>query len=91
MRAWAIEVDRDEAVRSVATEHPFWVPAHASLAETAAAMVNFDVRHLVVIDAHDRPLGVVSMADLFGVLMQSDEPSTMYASFAALLVRAAST
>lgn len=85
--AWARGVEGEDPIASIATDHPFWAPASVTLAEAAAMMVSLGIRHLVVLDAADAPLGVVAMADLFAVFVQAREPAALYASFAAVLLR----
>jgi len=76
----------DIAVGAVATEHPKWAPPSASVAEAAALMVSLGIRHLVVLDLTERPSGIVSMAELFDVLVRSQEPMALYAKFADVML-----
>ena len=50
-------------------------------------MVNLGIRHLVVLDPAQHPLGIVSMSELFSVLVRAQEPMVHYASFANILLR----
>ena len=49
-------------------------------------MVSLGIRHLVVLDITERPSGVVSMAELFDVLVRSQEPMALYAKFADIML-----
>jgi signal-transduction protein with cAMP-binding, CBS, and nucleotidyltransferase domain len=75
-----------DAVASIASEHPNWAPPSANVAEAAALMVSLGIRHLVVVDITDRPSGVVSMAELFDVLVRTQEPMALYAKFADIML-----
>jgi CBS domain-containing protein len=76
----------DDAVATVASAHPTWAPPSASVAEAAALMVSLGIRHLVVVDLAERPSGIVSMAELFDVLVRSQEPMALYAKFADIML-----
>jgi signal-transduction protein with cAMP-binding, CBS, and nucleotidyltransferase domain len=76
----------EDAVAPVASENPNWAPPSASVAEAAALMVSLGIRHLVVVDISDRPSGVVSMAQLFDVLVRTQEPMALYAKFADIML-----
>jgi hypothetical protein len=54
-------------------------------------MVSLEIRHLVVLDISDRPSGVVSMAELFDVLVRSQEPMALYAKFADIMLHSGDT
>ncbi len=69
----------EDEIATVASEHPNWAPPSASVAEAAALMVSLGIHHLVVLDMTERPSGVVSMAELFDVLVRSQEPMALYA------------
>jgi CBS domain-containing protein len=77
----------EDEVGTVASEHPNWAPPSASVAEAAALMVSLGIHHLVVIDPSERPSGLVSMAELFDVLVRSQEPMALYAKFADIMLR----
>ena len=49
--------------------------------------MSLGIRHLVVLDISERPSGVVSMAELFDVLVRSQEPMALYAKFADIMLR----
>jgi signal-transduction protein with cAMP-binding, CBS, and nucleotidyltransferase domain len=50
-------------------------------------MMSLGIRHLVVVDGDGRPTGVVSMIELFSILVHSQEPMALYASFASFMTR----
>jgi CBS domain-containing protein len=87
VRALARGLRPEDEVAAIASEHPNWAPPSASVAEAAALMVSLGIRHLVVVDISDRPSGVVSMAELFDVLVRSQEPMALYAKFADIMLR----
>jgi CBS domain-containing protein len=76
----------EDEIAAVASEHPNWAPPSASVSEAAALMVSLGIRHLVVLDISERPSGVVSMAELFDVLVRSQEPMALYARFADIML-----
>lgn len=51
-------------IDSLLSRHPTSVEPDATLASAAELMINRGIRHLPVLDAHDRPVGVVSESDL---------------------------
>jgi CBS domain-containing protein len=53
-------------VHDVSTKQVIAVKADSDVAEIARAMNKHRIRHVVVIDEHSRPIGVVSMRDLVG-------------------------
>ena len=54
------------AVSQVSTKHTVTVRASSDVAEATKAMNKNRIRHVVVVDDQDRPIGVVSMRDLVG-------------------------
>jgi CBS domain-containing protein len=82
-RALAQGLGPEDSVAAIASAHPRWAPPSASVAEAAALMVSLGIRHLVVLD---RPSGLVSMAELFGVIVRSQEPMALYAKFADIML-----
>jgi signal-transduction protein with cAMP-binding, CBS, and nucleotidyltransferase domain len=86
--AWAGGSSPDDAVATIATDHPYWAPASATPADAGAMMISLGIRHLVVLDAAELALGIISMAELFAVLVQDHEPMALYASFATIVHRA---
>jgi CBS domain-containing protein len=79
-----------DQIAPIASAHPSWAPPSASVAEAAALMVSLGIRHLVVLDISDRPSGLVSMAELFDVLVRSQEPMALYAKFADIMLHGGS-
>jgi signal-transduction protein with cAMP-binding, CBS, and nucleotidyltransferase domain len=71
----------------IASNNPYWSPLETTVAEAAAAMMSLGIRHLVVVDGDGRPTGVVSMIELFSILVHSQEPMALYASFASFMTR----
>ena len=63
----------------VSTKHTVTVHASSEVAEAAKAMNRNRIRHVVVVDEQEKPVGVVSMRDLVGeratlsAILQSDE------------------
>ena len=66
-------------VAEVSTKHVVTVKANSEVAEAAKAMNRHRIRHVVVVDEHKKPIGVVSMRDLVGeratltAILQSQE------------------
>ena len=66
-------------VRDVCTKNVVAVRANSDVAEAAKAMNKHGIRHVVVVDDSDKPVGVVSMRDLVGeratltAILQSNE------------------
>ncbi|OFX16049.1 hypothetical protein A3K71_05030 [archaeon RBG_16_50_20] len=53
-------------VRAISTKNVVTVRADSDVAEAAKAMNKHGIRHVVVVDDHNIPMGVVSMRDLVG-------------------------
>jgi CBS domain-containing protein len=87
VRGLARGLGPDDEIAAVASEHPNWAPPSANVSEAAALMVSLGIRHLVVLDISERPSGIVSMAELFDVLVRSQEPMALYARFADIMLR----
>jgi signal-transduction protein with cAMP-binding, CBS, and nucleotidyltransferase domain len=85
--AWAQNRLADDPCASVATEHPYWVASTTSVGQAAPMMLDLGIRHLIVVDSGGVPCAVVSMPELLAILVQAQEPSALYASFAAVLLR----
>jgi CBS domain-containing protein len=66
-------------VTEVSTKHVVAVKANSEVVEAAKAMNRHRIRHVVVVDEHNKPIGVVSMRDLVGeratltAILQSQE------------------
>jgi len=85
--AWAQDCQTGNEVASIATSNPCWAPVSASVAEAAALMVSLGIRHLVVLSLDGQPMGVVSMSEIFSVLVRVHEPVALYAAFAEIILR----
>jgi CBS domain-containing protein len=68
-----------EKVNAITTREVITVNASADVAEAAKAMNKHRIRHVVVVDDHNSPRGVVSLRDLVGeratlrAILQSNE------------------
>lgn len=66
-------------VDAISTKNVITVKANSDVAEAAKAMNKHGIRHVVVVDDRNIPMGVVSMRDLVGeratlnAILQSDE------------------
>jgi signal-transduction protein with cAMP-binding, CBS, and nucleotidyltransferase domain len=89
VRALARGVRPEDEVAAIAFENPNWVPPSASVAEAAALMASLGIRHLVVLDMTKRARGLVSMQELFDVLVRSQDPMAHYARFADIMLHTA--
>jgi signal-transduction protein with cAMP-binding, CBS, and nucleotidyltransferase domain len=85
--AWAQGHDAEDEVSKIATTHPRWAPVSASISDAAALMVSLGIRHLVVLDVTGRPTGIVSMSEIFSVLVQAQDPTSLYAVFTDVMLR----
>jgi CBS domain-containing protein len=86
VRALARGLHPEDGVAAIASENPSWAPPSASVAEAAALMASLGIRHLVVLDMSDRPRGLVSIEELFDVLVRSQDPMAHYARFADIML-----
>ena len=50
-------------------------------------MLELGVHHLVVVDAADRAVGLMAMPQILSALLESQDPVTVSANFAAVLFR----
>jgi CBS domain-containing protein len=66
MKAIASGKKLNAAVDEVSTKHVITAKASSDVAEAAKAMNKNKIRHVVVVDEHGKPVGVVSMRDLVG-------------------------
>jgi len=66
MRVVASGRSLDVPVGQVSTKHTVTVRGSSDVAEAAKAMNKNKIRHVVVVDDQDKPIGVVSMRDLVG-------------------------
>ena len=67
--------DANTAVEEIMSRHVVTVAADASLDDAAGLMDSHAVRRLPVVDAEGRPIGIVSLDDLYGYLV--DETITL--------------
>lgn len=79
VEAMARRLGPDEPVTVVASEDPLVVPYETSVVDAAAAMLNHEVRHLIVAMPDTSP-AVISLRDLMGVLIQAVNPGIWLAS-----------
>jgi signal-transduction protein with cAMP-binding, CBS, and nucleotidyltransferase domain len=87
--AWAQNRSATDEVALISSDNPYWASLETTVAEAAALMMRVGIRHLVVLDVDSRPIGVVSMIELFSILVHSQEPMALYASFASFMTRGA--
>jgi len=79
IRAIASGKKLNAAVDEVSTKRVITAKASSDVAEAAKAMNKNKIRHVVVVDEHGKPIGVVSMRDLVGeratltAILQSNE------------------
>lgn len=66
IRSVANGKDATTKVEAISTREVVTVKWNSEIAETAKAMNKHRIRHVVVIDDADKPIGVVSMRDLVG-------------------------
>jgi signal-transduction protein with cAMP-binding, CBS, and nucleotidyltransferase domain len=85
--AWAQNRSAADSIALISSENPFWASVETTVVEAAALMIRLGIRHLVVLDREGRPTGVVSMIELFSILVHSQEPVALYASFASFMTR----
>lgn len=85
--AWATST----GATPIASGSPVWAAFDTSIAVGTAMMMEHGVRHLVILDQHHAVCGIVSMRDLFVVLLDSHEPATVFASFATVLLERSRT
>jgi isocitrate dehydrogenase len=67
-------VDKDrlpaDEVDDYMTDDPVTVPPNASIIELARRMIDAHVHRLIVVDAENRPVGVVSSTDVLAAVAQ---------------------
>jgi signal-transduction protein with cAMP-binding, CBS, and nucleotidyltransferase domain len=85
--AWAQGRSAQDNVGLISSDNPYWATVETTVAEAAAFMMRVGIRHLVVLDVDGRPIGVVSMIELFSILVHSQEPMAIHASFASFMTR----
>jgi CBS domain-containing protein len=72
-RALAAGLSSDAPILMVASRHPVRVASDLALVDSAAVMLNEEIRHLIV-DFPDGRVGVVSLRDILAVLLQTANP-----------------
>ena len=70
-RAVAEGIEPSEPAMAVATRAPIWVPPTTTVVHAAANMVQVGMRHMLVVAASGEPVGVLSMRDVFEILLRS--------------------
>jgi CBS domain-containing protein len=84
MRVIALGHNTNIPVEEVCTKRAVTVHASSDVAEAAKSMNKNRIRHVVVVDADDKPVGVVSMRDLVGeratltAILQSNEKEVFH-------------
>lgn len=74
----------DVPISKVSTKHTVTVRGSSDVAEAAKAMNKNKIRHVVVVDDQEKPVGVVSMRDLVGeratltAILQSNEKEVFH-------------
>lgn len=84
-RGLAEGVDSSEPAMRVATRAPVWVPPTITVVHAAALMVQVGMRHMLVLATNGEPVGVLSMRDLFEILLRSYDGGGWLVDFAAAL------
>ncbi len=82
-RALAEAIDPSEPAMRVATRAPVWVPPSITVVHAAATMVQVGMRHMLVLTTDAEPVGVLSMRDLFEILLRSHDEGAWLVDFAA--------
>ena len=81
VRAMADERDPSGEVITVAARQPVWAPRTLSVLDSAALMVRFGLRHLVVAGETGEPVGVLSMRDALGMLLPPADHDAWLSAF----------
>ena len=84
-RALAEEIDPSQPAMQVATRAPVWVPPTITVVHAAAKMVQLGMRHMLVMATSGEPVGVLSMRDVFEILLRSVDGGGWLVDFAAAL------
>lgn len=77
-------VDPSEPAMRVATRAPIWASPTTTVVH-AAAMVQAGMRHMLVLTTDAEPVGVLSMRDLFEILLRSCDGGAWLVDFATAL------
>lgn len=86
-RAWVNRYPAETPISAIAIGSPLWATPDTHIAIAAAMMIEHGVRHLVIVNESTAASGIVSMRDLFKVLLRSHEPATVFAQFATIMLR----
>lgn len=78
-------VDPSEPAMRVATRAPIWASPTTTVVHATAAMVQTGMRHMLVLTTDAEPVGVLSMRDLFEILLRSYDGGAWLVDFAAAL------
>ncbi len=70
-RAVAESIGPSEPAMRVASRAPIWIPPTTTVVHAAANMVQAGMRHMLVMAASGEPVGVLSMRDVFEVLLRA--------------------
>ncbi len=70
-RALAEGIEPSEPAMRVATRAPIWIPPTTTVVHAAANMVQVGMRHMLVMSTSGEPVGVLSMRDVFEVLLRA--------------------
>ncbi len=84
-RALAEAIDPSQPAMRVATRAPVWAPPTITVVHAAATMVQVGMRHMLVLATSGEPVGVLSMRDLFEILLRSYDAGAWLVDFAAAL------
>ena len=76
-RAVAEGRDPGAAVIAIASPNPLTIPVEANAIDAATRMLRDGIRHLVVTHG-DRAVGIVSIRDILGALLQTLSPDAVY-------------
>jgi len=76
-RALADGLESDTPVTAVASARPLTVTADSTVTDAATRMLRDGVRHLVVTRG-DRAVGVISIRDVLGALLQTVTPEAVF-------------
>jgi CBS domain-containing protein len=78
-RALAAGLGPDAPVTVVSARDLVTVGLDATVVQAASQMLNYDIRHVVVIDSYGRAVGVLSLREVMGVLLEAMDPAVWVA------------
>jgi PAS domain S-box-containing protein len=70
-RALAEEIDPSEPATRIASRAPVWVAPTTTVVHAAATMIQLGMRHMLVLAPSGEAVGVLSMRDVFEILLRS--------------------